>query len=89
MPVTGCGGLCDNARPLTIIVSAFMEDRLTELEIKLSFTEDLVDSLNLTVYRQQQTIDQLIMEMRSLRQQFLTSLPAEARNLADEIPPHY
>ncbi len=66
-----------------------MEDRLTELEIKLSFTEDLVDSLNLTVYRQQQTIDQLIMEMRSLRQQFLTSLPAEARNLADEIPPHY
>ncbi|MGB8301493.1 MAG: SlyX family protein, partial [Azonexus sp.] len=37
-----------------------MESRITELEIKISYAEDLVDELNRTVFRQQQQIDQLI-----------------------------
>ena len=64
-------------------------DRLTELEIKLSLTEDLVDELNRTVFRQQQQIDALIAEMRTLRDQVRTAEPREPRNLRDEIPPHY
>ena len=64
-------------------------DRLTELEIKLSLTEDLVDELNRTVFRQQQQIDALIAEMRTLRDQVRTAEPGEPRNLRDEIPPHY
>ena len=66
-----------------------MQTRLTELEIKISFAEDLIDSLNLTVYRQQQAIDQLQQEIRALRQQLVSSMPAETRNLLDEVPPHY
>lgn len=66
-----------------------MESRLTELECKLSFTEDLLDEVNHTVYRQQQQIDRLEQELRWLRQQLLASLPGEPRNLRDEIPPHY
>ena len=34
--------------------------RLTELEIKASFTEDLLDQLNLVIVRQQDQIDALI-----------------------------
>lgn len=66
-----------------------MTDRITELEIKLAFTEDLVEQLNLTVFRQQQQVDLLLTEMRALRQQVKTSLPDEQRSLRDEIPPHY
>ena len=33
--------------------------RLTELEVKLSYSEDLLEQLNLTVYRQQQQIERL------------------------------
>jgi SlyX protein len=33
--------------------------RLTELEIKASFTEDLLDQLNQVIVRQQQQIDTL------------------------------
>lgn len=66
-----------------------MEDRLTELEIKLGFTEDLVEALNRTVFRQQQQIDALVEEVRTLRQQAKTSQPEEFRSLRDEIPPHY
>ena len=63
--------------------------RLTELEVKLSFTEDLVEELNRTVFRQQQQIEALQRDIRALRDQLQASLPAESRNPADEVPPHY
>jgi SlyX protein len=66
-----------------------MESRLTEIEIKLALTEDLVDTLNLTVHRQQEQIDLLQRQIRALYQQVHTASPAEERNLREEIPPHY
>jgi len=64
-------------------------ERMTELEVKLAFAEDMLDALNATVYRQQQQIDRLMREVRELREQLASSAPAEARSLRDEIPPHY
>ena len=66
-----------------------MEKRLTEIEIKLSFAEDLLEELNRTVFRQQQQMEQLQQEIRALRRQLEVSMPAEQRSLADEVPPHY
>lgn len=65
------------------------ESRFTELEIKLSYTEDLVDELNRTVFRQQQQIEYLAGELRQLRDQFNNSLTQEKHSLREEIPPHY
>ncbi len=66
-----------------------MRSRLVEIEAKLSFSEELLEALNQTVYRQQQHIDQLQLELRALREQVRAALPAEPRNLRDETPPHY
>ena len=67
-----------------------MESRLTEIEIKLALTEDLVDTLNMTVHRQQEQIDALQRQIRQLYQQMQAATPStEARDLRDEIPPHY
>ncbi len=67
-----------------------MNDRLTELEIKLSLTEDLVDELNRTVFRQQEQLDLLQAQLQFLYKQMQSATgPAEPRNLRDEIPPHY
>jgi SlyX protein len=66
-----------------------MESRIAELEVKLSFAEDQLDALNRTVYRQQQQIDRLLLEVRNLREQQMAAMPAEARSLREEIPPHY
>ncbi len=67
-----------------------MESRLMEIEIKLALTEDLVDTLNLTVHRQQEQIDALQRQLVALARQLQSSTPsAEARDLRDEIPPHY
>jgi SlyX protein len=65
-----------------------MENRLTDLEVKITYNEHLIDELNRTVYRQQQQIDWLIGEIRSLRDQ-IKNAPNEPRSLRDEIPPHY
>ena len=65
------------------------EERITELEVKLGFAEDLLDELNKTVFRQQQQLEQLQLELKALRQQVQLQAPAEPRSLADELPPHY
>ena len=51
-----------------------MDARITELEIKISYAEDMIDELNRVVFRQQQQIDLLLGQIKSLR---------------DELPPHY
>lgn len=68
-----------------------MNDRVTELEIKVSLLDDMVEELNRTVFRQQEQIDLLQDQIRLLyaQVQAAASGPAEPRSLRDEIPPHY
>ena len=66
-----------------------VELRITDLEIKISYAEDLVDELNRTVYRQQQQIDRQLTQVETLHDQMLAAAPAEQRSLRDELPPHY
>ena len=66
-----------------------LEARITELEIKASFAEDTVDTLNAIVVHQQQRIDALLEELRVLREQVRSGPPMEQRSLRDELPPHY
>lgn len=70
--------------------TADLEQRLTDLEIKSSFTEDLVDHLNQIIIRQQQQLDALAREVSQLRQQSGADSGVPAfRSLRDELPPHY
>jgi len=64
--------------------------RLIEIEAKLALSEDLLDELNRTVYRQQQVIDRLQHELRML-QEIVESGDSSgmAAGPRDEIPPHY
>jgi SlyX protein len=63
--------------------------RLRELEIKASYTEDLLDQLNLLVYKQQQQIDSLLRQVLQLREQAPDGGAGTPRSLRDELPPHY
>ena len=64
------------------------DDRITNLEIKLSFTEDLIDQLNQTIYKQQQQIEFLYRELKAIKEQ-ASSSGGGGGSLKDEIPPHY
>ena len=66
-----------------------MEQRLTDLEIKASFTEDMVDQLNQVIVRQQRQIDLLSRELAQLRQQIPDGDAGAPGRLRDELPPHY
>ncbi len=68
-----------------------VDARLDALEIKASFTEDLVEQLNEIISRQQQDLELLARHMRQLKEQL-----AEPRESAqggsdarDNLPPHY
>ena len=67
-----------------------IEQRLEALEIKASFTEDLVDRLDQVIIRQQQTLDALVAELLRLREQAASQGEGPGlRNLRDDLPPHY
>lgn len=65
------------------------EQRLTDLEVKITFADDMLDQLNQTILRQQQQIDALMRQLAELRQQIPEGGGATFRNLRDELPPHY
>lgn len=64
-------------------------ERLTRLEIKLAYAEDLLDTLNTLVARQQDQIDLLLRELAQLRRQRDHDAPLQFRSLREELPPHY
>ena len=66
-----------------------LDQRLTDLEIKASFAEDLVDHLNALVAQQQTQIGWLLREVAALRQQAPASEVGATHTLRDELPPHY
>ncbi|MBK6469275.1 MAG: SlyX family protein [Betaproteobacteria bacterium] len=66
-----------------------IERRLTALEIKASYGEDLLDRLNEIVVRQQAQIDRLLREAALWRQQADAEDTPAVRSLRDELPPHY
>ena len=63
------------------------DQRLNDLEIKASYLEDTLDQLDKIIIRQQAQIDLLIREVTHLRQQ--APELGIARNLRDDLPPHY
>jgi len=66
-----------------------IDERLTNLEIKASFTEDLLDKLDEIIIRQQDQIDRLTQEVLRLSQPAPNQDNAAPRNPRDELPPHY
>lgn len=65
------------------------ERRLTDLEVKASFADDLLDELNRLVARQQAQLDRLEREVTELRRQAATEPLGSTVDLRDELPPHY
>ena len=81
------GQVSDNVR---MPDSTDTDKRLMDLEVKLSFTEDLVDHLNDLVTRQQQQIDLLIREVGKLKDRAPdTGGGTGAHDPREDIPPHY
>lgn len=64
------------------------EDRFIDIEIKLAHQENLVESLNQTIYEQGRRIDQLEAMVTKLAEHIRT-LREAGQGPVNEKPPHY
>lgn len=78
-----------NDRPAHRTTDQAIEQRLTDLEIKATFTEELLEQLDQVIVRQQQQIDALLREVTELRQPSTDGGIQPARSLHDDLPPHF
>ena len=67
------------------------EERLVDFEIRLSRQDDLVETLNTQVYRQQKKIDELeaLLTAMAGRMRELAVTASQRTTVIDERPPHY
>lgn len=71
-------------------MSELWVERVTELECRQAFQEELVETLNKIVIEQRQQIDILQEQIRILYYQIKSLQPSSVADLADEAPPpHY
>lgn len=66
-----------------------MNDRVTDLEIKVAHLEDHLNVLNDTVVRQQAQIDELVEALRRVRDRLDAGRESSGSPAAEERPPHY
>ena len=66
-----------------------IDKRLTDLEVKLTLADDMLDQLSQTVFRQQEQIELLAREISVLRRQSSQEVTTQLPSLRDELPPHY
>lgn len=68
-----------------------MEDRITELEMKVAFQDDTINQLDAVICKQQKQIDMLISRQKQLFD-FANDSAKDTKatsSLTDDIPPHY
>ncbi len=65
------------------------DERVTELEIKVAYQEDLLQALNDVVSEQQQQLIKLEEVSRLLGQRIKNMTESEGINQGVELPPHY
>jgi SlyX protein len=67
-----------------------MSDQLIDFEIQLTHQQQQLEELNELVYRQQQVIDALTIELRQIKEQLQIAIPSLVREDGEEAPPpHY
>ena len=66
-----------------------LEDRITELEIKFSHQDQLVDELNKIISNQQISIEKLLNEIQNIKISIEGNASQANRTLEDDVPPHY
>ena len=68
-----------------------IEERLENIETKISYQEDQIEELNKTAYQQQQKLDRLeaICEALARQVRSLAEAGQDGKSSANERPPHY
>jgi SlyX protein len=71
-------------------MSEHYEQRITELEIRLTHQEDVIDTLSATLISQHEEIEALRLKLELLEKRIKTGMESQVADQKDETPPpHY
>jgi len=66
-----------------------MENRIADLEVRLTYQESTLDELNEVIVKQQSQIDVLLIQVEYLRSQLEGQSDQPVEGSDDAPPPHY
>jgi SlyX protein len=68
---------------------ATLDNRLTNLEVKATYNEDLLEQLEQVIIKQQQQIESLTRQIIEIKQASSQNSSGAPLSLRDELPPHF
>tara|TARA_B110000305_G_scaffold47350_1_gene50641 strand:- start:155 stop:358 length:204 start_codon:yes stop_codon:yes gene_type:complete len=65
------------------------DSKLVELEEKISFLQNMLDELNMVVFRQSEKIEKLTNEIKVTNEKLINQSDSSDSEVTDDQPPHY
>jgi uncharacterized coiled-coil protein SlyX len=65
------------------------EKKIVELEEKIAFIQNMLDDLNMVVFRQGETIEKLNNQIKETNEKLVNQSESNQSQIIDDNPPHY
>ena len=65
------------------------EKKIVELEEKIAFFQNMLDDLNMIVFRQGETIEKLNNQIKETNEKLINQSESNQPQFIDDNPPHY
>ena len=65
------------------------EKKIVELEEKIAFIQNMLDDLNMVVFRQGETIEKLNNQIKETNENLINQSESNQSQIIDDNPPHY
>ena len=65
------------------------EKKIVELEEKIAFIQNMLDDLNMVVFRQGETIEKLNNQIKQTNEKLINQSEFNQSQIIDDNPPHY
>jgi len=65
------------------------EKKIVELEEKIAFIQNMLDDLNMVIFRQGETIEKLNNQIKETNEKLINQSESNQSQIIDDNPPHY
>ena len=65
------------------------DNKLVELEEKISYLQNMLDELNMVVFRQGEKIEKLNSQIKQTNEKLMNQSESEISQIIDDKPPHF
>ncbi len=65
------------------------DNKLVELEEKISYLQNMLDELNMVIFRQGEKIEKLNSQIKQTNEKLINRSESELSQIIDDKPPHF